>query len=254
MEEESYYKLTNLDEVHHNVKYDDGLITDPIAFNESSADMCVPGGIYFCKESEIGKWICYSNKIGPMRWMRKVIIPSEAKVLHGTFKSKANQVILGPREEIPQSFYNQFCLESNNANYIKDVIFFCYNILQTDIDTDVLLQLMISSGFYLEFIPNCKNMKLLRAAVTSYGHALRYINPNDVTPTNYQELCFIAVKESGCALQHVRKFAGPTYKYYYELCCVAIKNYCAITWVRKDWLAQKEYDSLIQLITTRVWE
>ena len=69
----TYFKLTNLDESHHGITFQDGLNVDPIQFN-SSQD-CVPGGIYFCQEQDIHKWLFYNESIGLMMWMRTVTVP-----------------------------------------------------------------------------------------------------------------------------------------------------------------------------------
>ena len=41
------WKLTNEAETHNGLRYHDGLVVDPLPFNDDPSASCCPGGIYF---------------------------------------------------------------------------------------------------------------------------------------------------------------------------------------------------------------
>src|SRR5579872_4864811 len=94
----TFVKLTNETECHNGYKFRDGLNVDTIVFKPYGE--CNPGGIYFIQESDVSKWINYRDIIGPMRHIRKVIIPDDAQVYIEAAKFKADKLILGKREFI----------------------------------------------------------------------------------------------------------------------------------------------------------
>jgi len=85
-----YYKILNQEEIHNGLAYHDGLNTDPLPFNPSGD--CEPGGIYFASAEQISRYLDY----GP--WIRTVEPVGEIYNEEG--KSKAHEVILGPRQRI----------------------------------------------------------------------------------------------------------------------------------------------------------
>src|SRR5579872_2215212 len=99
----SLVKLTNSTEVHNNFQFKDGLNNDTITFYPKGR--CKEGGIYFIEKKNQHKWIHYSNKIGFMMYVRKVIIPDDAKVYIENDKYKADKIILGPRKLINDNVY-----------------------------------------------------------------------------------------------------------------------------------------------------
>lgn len=56
-----YLKITNLNECHNGLQYQDGLIIDPIPFEKEGS--CCPGGIYFttpeyiCNFMNMGRYV-----------------------------------------------------------------------------------------------------------------------------------------------------------------------------------------------------
>jgi hypothetical protein len=93
-EKMDFYKILNEDEKHFSLKYQTGLNIDTEEFNPSGD--CRPGGIYFSRE-DILAFLSY----GP--WIRKVILPEDARVYENPGKPKkwkADKVILGEREYI----------------------------------------------------------------------------------------------------------------------------------------------------------
>src|SRR5579872_2235440 len=85
----NFVKLTNKFECHNTYHFNDGLNIDTLTFDTSHD--CCPGGIYFIKEEEIHKWIYYSENSGLMMYMRKVIVPDDAKVYIEDDKFKADR-------------------------------------------------------------------------------------------------------------------------------------------------------------------
>jgi hypothetical protein len=90
----NYYKITNKDEQHYQMKYHDGLNIDCEPWNPSGD--CEPGGIYFSRK-DILAFLGYGC------WLRKVTIPADAKVYENPGKPKkwkADRIFLHPREKI----------------------------------------------------------------------------------------------------------------------------------------------------------
>ena len=90
-----FYKITNEDEHHNGLQYQDGLNVDPLPFSEDGD--CVPGGIYFARE-DILAFLNY----GP--WIREVTIPDDARMVENPGdpprKWRADRVFLDPRRRI----------------------------------------------------------------------------------------------------------------------------------------------------------
>ena len=90
-----FYKITNEDECHYNMKYKTGLNIDVNPFNPS----CEPMGIYFSREDIFAYLDFYSY------WIRKVTIPEDAQIQvfenpGSPKKWKSDKVILDNREKI----------------------------------------------------------------------------------------------------------------------------------------------------------
>lgn len=78
-----YYKLTNKNEVHHDLQYTDGPIKDPLSFNPIGK--CQAGGLYFFSMPQLANW---GNYVSDYYWIRKVTIPETAEVYHEDGKAK----------------------------------------------------------------------------------------------------------------------------------------------------------------------
>ena len=161
----NFIKLTNETENHHNFQFQDGLNIDTNKF--APIGSCNKGGIYFIDEKEAYEWIWYNSDVGPMIHMRKVIIPSDARVYIEDHKFKADKIILGSREKISKNIYIQ-CFKKDHQN--------------------------------IEFIPNeHKNKEMCELAVTSDGLFLKYV-PDELKDEN---ICVIAVNKDCIALRYV---------------------------------------------------
>lgn len=91
-----YFKITNQEENHYGLQYQDGIVEDILAFNNNPLDTCCEGGIYFSDEKHILKYIDY----GP--WIRQVEISEDAQWLpdpNGN-KWRASKLFFHPRREL----------------------------------------------------------------------------------------------------------------------------------------------------------
>src|SRR5579872_2898330 len=74
----TFFKLTNINEKHNGFQFKDGLNIDTNEFNPIGC--CRSGGIYFACENKIWKWVKYNDNVGPMYYVRRVMIPNDARV------------------------------------------------------------------------------------------------------------------------------------------------------------------------------
>jgi hypothetical protein len=100
----TYYKITNQEECHNDLKYRDGLIVDPVEFNDDPEKSCVPGGIYFTTAGHLPKFFKYGI------WIRPVTIPEKAKVILDPEwdKYRADKLFFHPRKNIDFYFDKLF--------------------------------------------------------------------------------------------------------------------------------------------------
>src|SRR5579872_2844850 len=94
---QTFIKLTNETENHNGFQFVDGLNIDTIDFNPNG--QCQSGGIYFTHSTLMHKWIGYAPD-NIMRYIRKVIIPDDARIYIEKYKFKADKIILCQRVEI----------------------------------------------------------------------------------------------------------------------------------------------------------
>lgn len=149
-----FVKLTNSNECHNGFQFRDGLNSDTVEFDPTGE--CSPGGLYFCEQSKIMKWIDYD---GQMFYIRHVIIPDDARVYIEENKFKADRIILGTRKLIfDDKFFrmrlnprSQFTSEAdslfamkNHKDYI-DLIPLCSNFFPSV--RLLLIQRMKEDGF-----------------------------------------------------------------------------------------------------------
>lgn len=89
---QKFYKVTNSNEFHYFMKYNDGLNIDIIPFNPIGE--CKAGGLYFTDSKNIG---IYYGLHGFN--VREVTIPDDARVYVEVDKYKADRFILGRANE-----------------------------------------------------------------------------------------------------------------------------------------------------------
>ena len=165
-----FYKLTNKEELHNNINFIDGLNIDPIKFNPFGS--CLPGGIYFTEYNKIAMWLSYSGKT--MYWIRKVKIPSDAKVYVEVDKFKTDKIYLESR--VPLS---EFKAWENHS--------FCLCAVKTN-------------GLSLIYIhPRFKTEELCINAIKQNWKAFIYVCFESQT----EEICALAVQQNSLALEYV---------------------------------------------------
>ena len=106
----NYYKITNENELHHGMQYQDGLNTDVLPFNPTGD--CEPGGIYFAS-TDIFSFLDY----GP--WIRKVIVPEGETIYENSGypkKYKTHSVFLEPRRKIDLDVIKELIDEGANIH------------------------------------------------------------------------------------------------------------------------------------------
>lgn len=89
-------KLTNKAEIHNGMRFRKGTCRDAQPF--SPRGRCRPGGIYFCRAQDAGRFFNYSTSA--MVHVRTVTLPDDARVYVEKHKMKADVFVLGPRAPI----------------------------------------------------------------------------------------------------------------------------------------------------------
>ena len=100
----TYYKIMNDDECHKGLQYHDGLVIDPVEFNDDPKISCVKGGIYFTTKEYLHRFFNYGKIIRP------VTIPSDAKVVldpNGD-KYRADRLFFYPKKDMDFYFDKWF--------------------------------------------------------------------------------------------------------------------------------------------------
>ena len=195
----TFYKLTNATEIHYEFKYNDGLNIDSVQFNPSNE--CSPGGLYFTEESKLSMWFNVANT-----YIRKVIIPNDAKVYIEENKFKADKIFLESKIKL-KDFYkwndSLFCIRQVKQNgyalqFVKE---------QTP---EICLATVKQNVSALQFVKE-QTPEICLAAVRQNKYALQFVK--EQTP----EICMEAVKQDGIALQFVKEQTP-------EICLAAVKK------------------------------
>jgi hypothetical protein len=197
-----FYKLTNETEIHRGFTFVTGLNVDVVPF--SPGGHSCHGGFYFTEENKIALWIDYAYQ--PMKYIRKVILPDDARVYTEKNRFKCDRFLLEDRillQDFPLWSNHDFCklaVQQNNhaLRYVVN-------------QTDELCRLAIQrDGYALQFVRN-QTEELCRLAVQHSGRVLQYV----VNQTD--ELCRLAVQQDEYALQFVSNQTE-------ELCTIAVQR------------------------------
>ena len=153
-----YIKLTTEDGVHNGYQYKEGLNCLDGEFN--SEKICGPGGLYFCDEKDIGKWIIYNGKL--MHYICDVTLLNDSKLVDMGDKLKTDKFIL------------------QNKRTIWDDNELCKLAVQKD-------------GYALEFVKE-QTEEICKLAVQNFGNSLYYVKEQT------EEICILAVRQNRSAL------------------------------------------------------
>lgn len=202
-----FVKLTNFKENHHGFQYVDGLNIDTQRFNPNIE--CF-GGIYFCEEKEICRWL--EIPMGPLVYKRQVIIPPDAIVCVEENKFKTNKIILGQRNKISEEIFLQAI---ENPPFLLPI---SLRHIPEKIKTEKFyIELVKRNGLYLGMIPkkHRKNENIYMTAIKQNGEAINFISESLRT----KPLFLIAIKNNGLALAYIPKKLRT-----YDICAAAIRN------------------------------
>jgi len=185
-----FYKLTNKEELHYGLQYQDGLNVDPNPFNPSGE--CSKGGMYFFEQSQL---LFYCDYVKEAYWIREVVLlhSYEPRVYREENKYKTDTFFLKERKrfdgDLSKYVTKEMCLEAVKKN---------------------------GYGNALRYVPiHLKTEEMCLEAVNENGRALQFVLNKFIT----KEMCLEAVKKNGFALQFV-----PTSLMTEEICFEAVKQ------------------------------
>ena len=167
----SYVKLIRKDRTHNGLCFQEGLncLKETETFDERRE--CGPGGLYFCKEEDIGHWIhLYKEDLGYMATV--TLCPdSNCVTMDKEHKLKTDRFFLGPFQPIEEFWTSERAKQ----------------VVQQD-------------GGALQCVPvEHRTTALCLAAVQQNGYVLQFVPVEHQTTT----LCLAAVQQNGYALQYV---------------------------------------------------
>ena len=191
-----YVKLTTGDGVHNGYQYKEGLNCLNGKFN--SKKICGPGGLYFCDEKDIGKWISYSDKV--MHYIWDVTLLDDSKLVDMGNKLKTDKFILQNKRTIWDN--NELCkLAVQKHGWALQFV---------DHQTDEICKIAVKQdGHALKHVDH-QTEEICKLAVRRNGYSLQYVK--DQT----EEICKLAVKLNGLSLRSVKEQTE-------EICKLAVK-------------------------------
>lgn len=181
---EKYVKLINKENNHNGYKYGPGLNTLDGPFNPRH--VCRKGGLYFCQEDDIGRWIEYGT--GTMEYVCDVVIPDDAKVLVMENKLKTDKFELTNKRNIWTD--EEYCKKAVK----EDGMYLKYVTNQTEEICEIAIKNVIDAFEYVEY----KTDHLYKIAVEDNGMLLEFIE--DQT----EEICELAVKNNPRAIDFIK--------------------------------------------------
>jgi hypothetical protein len=92
----AYVKLTTEDLIHNCYQYEEGL--NCLEGNFNNENICGPGGLYFCRKEDIGKWCYYGGR--KMYYIWDVKLCEDSKIVDMGDKLKTNKFILTNKRKI----------------------------------------------------------------------------------------------------------------------------------------------------------
>ena len=108
---QTYYKITNKEECHHDYQYVDGLNVLDKPFEATGS--CVEGGLYFTTIEHIFKFLHYGC------YLREITLPQDCQWVQDGNKFRADKIILGKRYDLTDPLTFQLLVE-RGANIHED--------------------------------------------------------------------------------------------------------------------------------------
>jgi hypothetical protein len=214
-----YVKLTTKYGVHNGYRYKEGLNCLDGKFN--SDNICGSGGLYFCDEKDIGKWISYSDKV--MYYIWDVTLLDDSKLVDMGDKLKTDKFILQNKRTIWDD--NELCKLAVQQNgdffrFVKNqteeicklaVQEKCCALMYVEEQTEEICKLAVQNNYLaLQYIKN-QTEEICKLAVQHYGEALKFVREQT------EEICKLAVQQNGHALRWVKNQTE-------EICKLAVQN------------------------------
>ena len=197
-----YVKLTTENDTHNGYQYKEGLNCLNGEFNNEKK--CGSGGLYFCREEDIGKWTWYNGK--QMHYIWDIELCEDSKIIDMGNKLKTDKFILSNKRSIWNN--EEFCklAVQKNGNALKYVKpeFMSYEICKLAVQQDYNL---------LHYIKE-QTEEICKLAVQRDGYALIHVKKQT------EELCKLAVQQNGEALYYVEPELRS-----YEICKLAVQKY-----------------------------
>ncbi len=117
-------KLTNKKCEHRGIIYDNGPVTDTIKWNPTGE--CLAGGIYFCLEDSVHRWIAYNTEvIGVMEFMWDVDFDDDTLIYVEHDKFKAHTIKLSNKQHIwsnPQKCIDLVSKDASLLEYVPEKV------------------------------------------------------------------------------------------------------------------------------------
>lgn len=201
----NFVKLTNEKENHYGFQFNDGLNVDHNSFDPSGS--CQKGGIYFTTYDNAYMW-AYCNDI--MMYVRKVIIPNDARVYIEDKKCKVDKIFLCPKDYVEKKIYVD-CIklyyDMTDHDYIPSQLFR---------DRDIYMKIIEYDCNMFAFVPTfLKDRDMCMEAVRHNGNMLKYVP----TILKDRDMCTEATRQNTTIL-----FFVPEYLRDYEMCLEAVKD------------------------------
>ena len=207
----SYVKLIRKDRTHNGLVLKEGYncLKKTETFDERPE--CGPGGLYFCKEEDVGYWLfMYGEHLG---YIATVTLCPESMcvAMDDSHKLKADRLLLGPFQPIEEFFTPERALR---AVQIKDnALQYIPHKLKT---MSFCLAAVRQNGCAIQFVPEeFKTGDMYLAAVRQNGCAIQFV------PEEFKtfDLCLAAVQQDGAALFYI-----PQKLRTFDICLAAVQQ------------------------------
>lgn len=228
-----FYKLLNESENHNNYQFVEGMNVDSKQY-----------GISFVTYNNVKYWTDYDNKIGIMKWMRRVIIPNDSLIYYDKLSDIfiTNKLILCEKEDIWLNY--NLCKEILSYDgmmlkYVKNQTYKLCEIavMQNGIslqfvsskhkDKKICELAVINNRFALQFVDaKFQSEKICECALFQNPDVFEYIHSDALT----LELCELAIIQNSDIID----FIDPNYVFYNYLAKFAVsRNGNSIQYVKK---------------------
>lgn len=174
-----FVKLTNENENHNGYQYHDDMNIDIIEFDITY--YCCKGGMYFTLKSGAHRWVIYKPD-NVMRYIRKVLIPNDAKVfIEDYYSFKTDKFILDKKEPITTDTYVNYVklnMKQNIISFLENK--FLYNLFAVVKNNEFYLECAKYDYRVLQYIPiNMLSDEICSEALKQHGIAAAQYIPVD---------------------------------------------------------------------------